>query len=189
METKLSSKILYSGLLKKYAGKQAAILGEVTMEDEIEQARYRTYQALRSPYYKKAYIKNGLSFDAELPDDYVPTTTHVRRIDALVFEGPQRTAVEIKISRADFFRDTLEKRSAWMRHTNRFVYLTPKGLIKLDEVPDNCGLWEYDPATRKVTSVKNAKLNKDVQDFPASMVKYFAWRAFIAENKNGRYNY
>jgi hypothetical protein len=188
MVDKISSKVLFAALLNKYRSKQAAVLGEVTMEDEEEQARYRTWNVLLRPQNKKIYDSKGLRYDSELPDNYRPLdSTLVRRIDALIFEGQQRTAVEIKISRADFFRDTLEKRSAWMRHTDRFVYLTPKGLIKVDEVPEGCGLWEYDVVKRQIIVVKKSKLNKNVKEFPPSMVKYFAWRAFIAEGKIGRH--
>jgi hypothetical protein len=104
-----------------------------------------------------------------------------RRIDALIFESKMLTAVEVKVSRADFFRDTDAKRGAWFRHTHRFVYLVPKGLVKMEEVPDGCGLWEYEAG--QITVTKKSKINKTPLPFPFSMTKYFAWRAFIAERK------
>ena len=186
MDEKLSSKILLAALRNKFP--KAAILPEVTMEDEIEAHRQRSASILSWPRYKNIYDRKGLSYDVdiELPESYnYKTVTLIRRIDALIFEGKNTTAVEIKISRSDFFRDTLEKRSPWMRHTNRFVYLTPKGLVKLEEVPENCGLWEYENGS--IVSVKNATRNKALVDFPTSMIRYFAWRAFIAEQKSGRY--
>jgi hypothetical protein len=183
----VTSKILFNALKRKYAKTQAAVLGEVTMEDEDEAHRVRTYHVKQryGHYYKDSYDKHGLAYDAELPDGYNPDTVKtVRRIDALIFESNTRTAVEIKISRADFFRDTDAKRAAWMKHTDRFIYLTPKGLINKEEIPEGCGLWEYENG--KITVTKRATINKNVQDFPQSMFKYFAWRAFIAEKRIGK---
>jgi hypothetical protein len=182
METseKITSKHLFAAIQAKFP--KAAVLPEVTMEDELEAHRQRTLQVKLHPRSRFAYNKRGLTYDAELPEGYeLVTSVPIRRIDALILDWKTRWAVEIKVSRADFFRDTEAKRSAWMRHTDKFVYLVPKGLIKLEEVPDGCGLWEYENG--KITSVKNAKTNKEAQEFPQSMVKYFAWRAFAAEQK------
>ena len=183
-DSKITSKVLCAALRRKY--QQAAILSEVTMEDEEEAARYRTYMALHSVYYKRAFKKKGLSTDAFLPEDYnVKKSVQTRRIDALMFDGQERTAIEIKISRADFFRDTPEKRFAWQKHTNRFVYLVPKGLVKPEEVADGCGLWEYENGV--ITVTKRARINKNFEEFPSSMMRYFAWRAFAAEQKIPNY--
>lgn len=176
----ITSKILLAALRAKYY--DAAILAEVTMDDEQELARVRTAQALRSPRLRKKFDAEGLSYDEILPVGYMAKTAITRRrIDALMFESKVRTAVEIKISRADFFRDTEAKRAAWLKHTHRFVYLVPKGLVKPEEVPAGCGLWEYEFGT--ITATKRAKVNKEAHDFPFSMTKYFAWRAFAAERK------
>ena len=54
-----------------------------------------------------------------------------RRIDGLMFDGgATRTAIEVKISRADFLRESEEKRRPWRKITHRFVYATPVGLLK-----------------------------------------------------------
>jgi hypothetical protein len=184
MVEKLTSKILLTALKRKFD--KAAVLKEVTMTDEEEETRVATAIAISSPGYKKYLDRKGLRYDAELPDDYnYRTAITTRRIDALIFDGNQRTAVEIKISRGDFFRDTPEKRYAWKKHSHRFVYLTPQGLVKPEEVAEDCGLWEYHDG--KITVIKRAKINKNVVDFPASMTKYFAWRAFIAEEKLAKF--
>jgi hypothetical protein len=57
----------------------------------------------------------------------------------------ERIAVEVKVTRADFKRDTDEKRAAWFGVADRFAYCTPKGLITPEELPPGCGLIEYDP--------------------------------------------
>lgn len=182
-EIKITSKVLFAALRKKF--NKDAVLSEVTMTDEVEAHRVRSAYAISRPYYKKWYDKRGETYDLTMvfPDGYLAAKAVTRRrIDALIFESHQITAVEIKISRADFFRDTLDKRGPWVNVTNRFVYLTPKGLIKLEEVPDGCALWEYDPENGAITIVKRSKINKTPEDFPTSMVRYFAWRAFAAEH-------
>jgi hypothetical protein len=183
--TKPTSRELFAALQLKFP--KAAVLREVSMDDAAEIARNRQYHARTRPRPVSSRYHIPIDESIEVPEDYVPDeSVWVRRIDALMFEGKTRTAVEIKISRADFFRDTPAKRAAWQRHTHRFIYLTPRGLVKPEEVPAGCGLWEYDSDTATITSVKRASTNKDVQELPASMSKYFAWRAFAAEQKVAR---
>lgn len=180
MTQKITSKELLLALRNKF--RDAAVLAEVTMDDEDELERVRTAYVKIYPHMKAGYEKEGVTCNAELPDGYrVNEAITRRRIDALIFETKTRTAVEIKISRADFFRDTEAKRGAWLRHTHRFAYLVPKGLVKTEEVPDGCGLWEYENGI--ITITKRAKINKEAKEFPASMTKYFAWRAFAAERR------
>lgn len=73
-----------------------------------------------------------------------------RRIDALLVRTAKSNkpyletiALEIKVSRADFRRDTPEKRRRWQQATDRFAYVAPHGLIAKEEVPEGCGLIEY----------------------------------------------
>lgn len=181
---KPTAKLLYAALKARHP--KAAVLREVTMEDAEEQARYDQFRARNSPWYQPG-SKYHVPIDesVHVPDNYSMVDAKlVRRIDALMFEGQQRSAIEIKISRADFFRDTAEKRAPWVKHTHRFIYLTPAGLVKPNEVPDGCGLWEWDG--HNLNSVKRAKVQKDPADWPQSMVRYFAWRAFSAEAQRDR---
>lgn len=76
----------------------------------------------------------------------------VRRIDFLLMRisrgsrpRHERIALEVKVSRADFKRDTDEKRRAWFSVADRFAYVAPVGLIAVDELPLGCGLLEYEP--------------------------------------------
>lgn len=171
--------IYYETLQRKHP--KAAIIAEVTVPDVEAEYVYRSAVAATSPYWKRYYKKKNLPIDAVIPENYDLTKTKTsRRIDYLMFEGQSITAVEMKISRADFRRDTPEKREAWKRITNRFVYLTPAGLMKPEEIPEGCGLWEYENGT--ITVIKKATLNKTPQPFPDTMFKYFAWRVFLAEN-------
>jgi hypothetical protein len=91
----------------------------------------------------------GMPFPADEPN--------FRRIDALLYEAMQYTAIEVKVSRSDFLRETPEKRWPWQQITNRFVYATPKGLLKPEEIPSECGLWEVDEFG-KVSVAKRAKI-------------------------------
>lgn len=72
-----------------------------------------------------------------------------RRIDLFMIsaeKGNYTTAFEIKVSRADFLKDTkddLKQRGARLYSSN-FYYVAPKGMLKIDEIPMWAGLIEYD---------------------------------------------
>ncbi|BEL47519.1 hypothetical protein [Mycobacteroides abscessus] len=99
-----------------------------------------------------------------------------RRIDALMLDGSTcRTAIEVKVSRADFLRETPEKRAAWERVTDRFVYACPAGLIEADEVPEHCGLWWIGPDQSVVIKSK-ARKNRAVAPLPHQLTVAVAYR-------------
>lgn len=94
--------------------------------------------------------------------------------------GFDARAYEIKVSRADFRRDSHEKQRGARLFSDRFFYVTPSGLIQRDEVPDWAGLIEFSegklstvvPAPRRdkdgptwelvVSMIRNAgQLNRD----------------------------
>jgi len=79
---------------------------------------------------------------------------------------------EIKVSRSDFKADFNKSFKSFsgkhdsVKHNdlqngkrvcNRFFFVVPNGLIKVDEVPDYCGLIYYHPSGR-LEMVKNAKM-------------------------------
>lgn len=98
-----------------------------------------------------------------------------RRIDALMFDGTRtRTAIEVKVSRADFLRETDAKRRPWRKITHRFVYATPAGLLKPEEIPDGCGLWEVDGSAVRI--MKRSKLNPKPDPIPHQVLVAFAYR-------------
>lgn len=73
----------------------------------------------------------------------------VRMIDVLLCRnwasGPvpyERVAVEVKVSRGDFFRDTDEKRAPWRLLAHRFVYAAPEGMLTPADIPSGCWLIE-----------------------------------------------
>lgn len=94
--------------------------------------------------------------------DVVIPNYFVGRFEMDVFKlsrGGVLTEYEIKISRSDFFADFSKGKNKYSfievptKHkkmeigscpANRFFYVTPKGLIKEDEVPKYAGLLEYE---------------------------------------------
>lgn len=74
-----------------------------------------------------------------------------QRIDAWVIncypsKKFERIAFEIKVSRSDFLCEinNPEKRQQALVLSNKFYFAAPKGLIGLDEVPEECGLVEFE---------------------------------------------
>jgi hypothetical protein len=57
--------------------------------------------------------------------------------------GFKARAYEVKVSRADFRRDTAVKQREARLFSDQFFYVAPAGLIRPDEVPDWAGLIEY----------------------------------------------
>lgn len=72
-----------------------------------------------------------------------------QRIDAWVVncyksQGFKKIAFEIKVSRSDFLYEIAnpQKRFQALTLSNYFYFAAPKGLIKRDEIPEECGLVE-----------------------------------------------
>lgn len=104
-------------------------------------------------------------------DGLLVKLSHARRAD--------RTAIEVKVSRADFQRELLnpEKRRRAMRITDRFYFAVPYGLIGADEAPDDCGLYWIHPDEFAPTVVKTPRLiPAPAPDWP--LVRDMIWRAF-----------
>lgn len=49
---------------------------------------------------------------------------------------------EVKISRSDFNNESDLKRAPGLAVSNEFYYVTPKGLLTAEDIPDECGLIE-----------------------------------------------
>lgn len=81
---------------------------------------------------------NGLPGNEQRIDGYA--------ISCWPSSGIERTSFEIKVSRKDW-QDELKrpyKRLIAHRLCNKFYFVAPRGLIKTDEVPLECGLIEVD---------------------------------------------
>ncbi len=88
-------------------------------------------------------------------------------------KGHEATAYEIKVSRADFKRDTHQKQREARLWSDRFYYVTPKGLLKPEEIPDWAGLIEFD-GTRLSIKVPAPKRDKDAP----------SWDVFVSLIRN-----
>lgn len=99
----------------------------------------------------------------------------VRRIDALMFDGPQRTAIEIKISRADAKRESYYKVQPWKRVCHRFVYVVPAGLLEIPPVY-GCGLWWVHDDGR-IEVKRKAIVNHYAEELPRNVITNLAYRA------------
>lgn len=94
----------------------------------------------------------------------VPFRGSTTRIDFWTLEptasaGFRATSYEIKVSPQDYKRDTAEKQAGALRHSDRFFYVTPPGLLKKADIPDWAGLMEWNGQAWRV--VKRApKLEK-----------------------------
>lgn len=129
--------------------------------------------AIRDAYPKNAVVREVSIVDL-LHRRRDAASKRVRRIDALMRDTAGYTAIEIKVTRADFRRDTEEKRRAWKAHTRRFIYAAPAGLLNASEIPDGCGLWEFDGLRLKVT--KKATINKAPLTLPRSVFDTMLYR-------------
>lgn len=70
-------------------------------------------------------------------------------IDMMAFDcwpssGFLRVAFEIKTSRSDFLEELKKPEKRWlaMMYSHQFYYVAPKGVIKYDELPPECGWME-----------------------------------------------
>jgi len=102
---------------------------------------------------------------------------------------------EIKISRADFkndFKKTYwntnkhEQLKNWKLDCNRFYFIVPKDLIKINEIPEYAGLIYFDetPKGWLFKTVKNAKfLHKEKKNKDFKFIKYLltkiAYREYL----------
>lgn len=151
----MNSEFILDALRRKYP--TAAIVPEVTIED------------FDLPDSGEVVDHDWMSY-AETPEGH----KFSRRIDALMFESLVRTAIEIKVSKADFQRDTYWKRRMWQRVTHRFVYVVPHDLDVMS--PHGCGLWKVDDLGH-IEVVKKAIVSKVPEPLPQTVVQRIAYRA------------
>lgn len=91
-------------------------------------------------------------------------STNERRIDVLLVRnwaagnGHERIAIEIKVDRADYRRETPQKRAPAEHAAHRCYYAAPAGLIDPDTLPEGWGLIEVDdrPDTEHYRVVRRA---------------------------------
>lgn len=202
------AKITAGDILRAIRRKHAAdaVVREVVIDDPFEEGyRFReridryAAQSVSSEDHHAHWVRReieraavrGIEIPDALPEGWtLRTSVPRRRIDALILASTGRTAIEIKVSRADFRRETEEKRRAWRTIVNRFIYAAPVGLIPRDELPAGCGLWEFDPEQvgrygyqHGLTAVARAKVNKSPAPLPQQIVTALAYRVSNYERK------
>ena len=136
---------------------------------------------LRRHHYRAAIVAEVTIADrwadADMADgnpiDALPVYT--RRIDALMFETRIRTAIEIKVTRADAKRDNYRKVYPWRQVVHRFVYAVPAGLIDAPPV-HGCGLW-WVHLDGRVEVRRKVTVNTTPEPLPQHVVQTLAYRA------------
>lgn len=124
--------------------------------------------------YRDAAIVHELTIEDHEREPGETHTTPTRRIDALMFQSLMRTAIEIKVSKADMSRETFWKRRPWQRCVHRYVYAVPHDLDV--QAPHGCGLWRIHP-DGQITVDKNAIVSKVPEPLPQTVVQRLAYRA------------
>lgn len=104
------------------------------------------------------------------------------RFDALVIRKswahPAVIGYEIKVSRQDFIHDV--KWVDYLEYCNEFYFVSPPGIIAVNEVSDDVGLYWTSGAGNKVYQKKKAKYRDIV--VPDSLWRYILmWRARIGD--------
>ncbi|KQO98892.1 MmcB family DNA repair protein [Leifsonia sp. Leaf264] len=149
----ITAKDVLTAVRRKH--RKDAVIREVVVDDPFHLVILNRWRLETNPARWEGKIHPS-EVAPSIPDGWTPQDSPPkRRIDALIVESGMLTAVEIKISRADFKRDVEAKRRAWKLFTNRFVYATPKGLLQPHEIPEGCGLWEFDADAVNPRSVKS----------------------------------
>lgn len=136
--------------------------------------------ALRKAWPTAAIVPElTISDEHELANLYAPEghDSIKRRIDALMIDKQIRTAIEIKVDKADAKRETWAKIRPWKRVTHRFLYAVPEGLIDTSPVIDSSiGLiWVHDDGT--IEWRRKCKINHVPEPLPGLVVENMAHRA------------
>lgn len=94
--------------------------------------------------------------------------------------SPLITGYEIKVSRGDFLQDN--KWRAYLPYVNEFYFITPKDLIKPDEIPEGVGLL-YFVGTRFLTK-KKAWYHETGSELENLLKYILMWRSNLVQSQN-----
>lgn len=147
--------------------------------------------ALRKAWPTAAIVPElTISDEHELANLYAPEghDSLIRRIDALMIDKQVRTAIEIKVDRADAKRETWAKIRPWKRVTHRFLYAVPEGLIDTSPVIDSSiGLvWVRSDGT--IEWRRKCKINHVPEPLPGLVVENIARRASAYAAERARHD-
>lgn len=167
-------------MLVRAGGLQAGEAGTGGMSDLLtptEETKAKVTSGMIKAGLRSTYAAPGYQVFYEVGDD---TGTRVRRhADAVVVgiwpsTGHVLHGIEIKVSRADWANEMKDPTKSWavMRYCHRWSLITPPGLVRSDELPDNWGLMTFDGKTMR--TVKQApKLSPEplTAGFVAALVR------------------
>lgn len=128
-------------------------------------------QAIRRKYPGAAIVP-----EISVIDEYRDSEeAHMRRIDLLMSESLQRTAIEIKVSVPDLKRETWAKTRMWRKLCHRFVYAVPAGLCENPPFYGSGLWWVHDNGRIEIR--RKAVINKYPEPFPQDLVQRLMYRA------------
>lgn len=101
-------------------------------------------------------------------------------------KGYQAVTYEVKVSRADFLHELQDptKREIGLRYSNLFYFAAPKGLIRVRELPSECGLVEVDGDG--IAAVARSAPLREMDDPPVRFLASVARRAGRSEKTPGQ---
>ena len=136
------TRTIEKAIFRKYLVDQSGwgVLREVTIDDLEAVEAYREAAGLKPGRRLTKRHRRAMTQPTRRRIDFL-----LMRISRSSKPRHERIALEVKVSRADFKRDTDEKRAAWFAVADRFAYVAPKNLIKPEELSEGCGLLEFDP--------------------------------------------
>lgn len=120
--------------------------------------------------------------------DYEPQNPEQRidfwAINCYLSKKFEKIAFEIKVSRSDFLNEIKnpEKRQQALLFSNRFYFAAPKGLIRPEEIPPECGLVEFEAGSTRCRWTKEAPW-RDVSEPSWSFLASLARRVSKCEKE------
>ncbi|MFD2168488.1 hypothetical protein [Tumebacillus lipolyticus] len=117
-------------------------------------------------FFEELRVTTGLNPLSTRHRDYRLDKSKAQRIDAWVIncypsKNFLRVAYEVKVSRSDFLHEIKhqEKRQQALALSNQYFFVVPKGLVKPEEVPEECGLIYVD-GNQRARVVKQAPMRE-----------------------------
>lgn len=126
------------------------------------------YRALAKKHRKDVFIgqvKTGRTWDAQKGELGILDAVAIKRSWA----NPCITGYEVKVNRQDFLRD--EKWPKYVAYCHRFSFVSPRDIVKPEDLPDGIGLIWYSP--ERDTLHTKVKSNYRVMDeLPTDLLYY-----------------
>lgn len=128
-----------------------------------------SYQPDEWAFFKELRLATGWNYGAR------DGINGEQRMDAFAFntwpsKKHRRIAFEVKVSRGDFLSEIKDpsKRASAMLVSNQFFFVCPLGLVKKEEIPEDCGLIEIKPTGGRKFTVKAP--HREISDPPMRFI-------------------